>query len=81
MAVSYLKETVKKMAADKKLDWLPSRDGLVRELDRQLDREPDKLAEVMQKIKNEFHKDVVNKKITEFDLRAIEKETKYRLSK
>lgn len=82
MAVSYFKETVKKLADERKLDWLGSRDSLVRNLDKQLDQGAIKVEEAMQKIREEFHKDYVNKKVDEFGFfRAIEKETKYRLSK
>lgn len=89
MAVSYLKETVKKMVdafnalhADRKIDWLPSRDMITRSLDSQLNSGKIELQEVMMKLRSEFHKEVVDKKVDEFSFfRAIEKEVKYKLSK
>jgi len=91
MAVANLKETVKKMVEDrnkilavdgKKIDWLPSRDTLVRSLDSQLNDGKIKVEEAMLKIRSDFHKEVVNKLVDEFSFfRAMEKEIKYRLSK
>jgi len=86
-----LEKTVKKMVDDrnkilaadgKKIDWLPSRDILVRSLDNQLNNGKIQLNEAMMKIRSDFHKELIDKKIDEFSFfRKIESETKYCLSK
>jgi hypothetical protein len=89
MAVSNLKNTIKGMVdvynalhADKKIDWLPSREMIVKSLDNQLNNGKIELNEAMMKIRSDFHKEFIDKKVDEFSFfRAIEKETRYRLSK
>lgn len=63
---------MKKLASEKKLDWLPSRNALVERLNEDLNDEKISLNDAMVKIETEFHRDIVSGKIHEDDLRKVE---------
>jgi hypothetical protein len=81
MAVSYLKEIVKKIAQDKKLDWTNSKDKAIWSADKSLDRGEIDIDKAMDVIRDALHDDWKSGKISNDDFRKIEKEIKYKLNK
>jgi hypothetical protein len=71
MIYSRLEEVLKEFVHDKNLDWLPSRHELVSRLNEELDSGKINLDDAMIEIRANFHKDVINDKIDEADLRKI----------
>lgn len=79
---SYLRDLAKAMANSKKLEWPNSRDTKIWQLDRELGetKDPKKIEEILENLKNEFHNDVVIQgKITKYDLNDLVKNIKYKL--
>lgn len=79
MTASYLKEIVKKIAQNKKLDWTNSKDRTIWSADKMLDRGEITLDKAMDMIKDALHDDWKNGKISGDDFRKIEKEIGYKL--
>lgn len=76
MAVSHLKDIVKKMAENKKLDWPNSIDRVIWDAERKLDGGEIDLAKAMEMIRGAF-----GYKLEKFDYQDIEKEIGYKLRK
>jgi hypothetical protein len=76
MAVSHLKDIVKKMAEGKKLDWPGSVDRIIWDAERKLNGGDIDLAKAMEMIKGAFEY-----KLEKLDYDYIEREIGYKLNK
>jgi len=74
MAISKLKETVKKIADEKKIYWSSDHENVIWDAERKLDRGEIDISKAMEKLRTEF-KDEFDK----YEYEKIEKEMHYNL--